>query len=461
MQAKNWDQYTARKPVEGAKEDKEFALGSNTTPGTADDMPPQRSEEEDIAKMPRWKQVLSGQRFDLVVGFLICLNAMIMALELEYQGGKVGTKLGLSDEDHDVSWPHAADVFSILNFIFTMIFVVELFLRVSVHGCHYLANVPNLMDALVVMVTAIDNYILTPLGVAMPNVTFIRLLRIVKLVRVLRVVRVMRIFHQLRVLVHSITASMGALGWSMVLLFVIQIIASIFMAQVLGTYLDGEQKMKDEVGTTSIDWDSIEQIYAHFGTWSRAFITMFEITLAPGTWSRIGRVLSFEVSGWYAIFFGIYLAMVSFAVIRVITAIFLKETLDAAKNDREIVLTERMRQKNKYIGHLREVFEKVDRDGGGHLSFEEFSEVISDEEVKSWLSMLELDVHEVTGLFQLLDSGDGTISFEEFISGIMRMKGSAKSVDLVTLLFENKKIMDKLNSLVSTMGSIERRLEDE
>merc|ERR1711959_173416 len=131
-----------------------------------------------------------------------------------------------------------------------------------------------------------------------------------KLVRVLRVVRVMRIFHQLRVLVHSIASSIGALGWSMVLLFVIQLIASIFMAQMIATHLEG--KVEDSDGTIIIyhhfgPVDDLAAIYHHFGTWTRAFITMFEITLAPGTWSRIGRLLIFGVSGWFALFFMIYL----------------------------------------------------------------------------------------------------------------------------------------------------------
>lgn len=285
----------------------------------------------------------------------------------------------------------------------------------------------------------------------MPNVTFIRLLRVVKLVRVLRVVRVMRVFHQLRVLVTSIASSMGALFWSMVLLFVIELIAAIFMAQVLTLYMENEEN----------DLAIRSECFRYFGTWARAMVTVFEMTLAPPTWSKIGRLLIFEVHGAFIIFFALYLSGVSFAVIRVITAIFLKETLEAAKNDKAIVFEEKMRQKKKYIGKLREVFTKVDADGSGQLSLVEFQEVIQDDEVRQVLADLELDVHEVQGLFALLDTGDGTISFDEFISGVMRLRGSAKSVDLMTLLFENKKILDRLSELHSEVLHCRKLLDEE
>ncbi len=79
----------------------------------------------------------------------------------------------------------------------------------------------------------------------------------------------------------SIVSSVGALGWSMALLAIIQIIASIFMAQVLADFmLDDAQPLEPRVF-----------VFKHFGSWTNAMLTMFEITLAPGAWGHIGRRL--------------------------------------------------------------------------------------------------------------------------------------------------------------------------
>merc|ERR1711959_464594 len=83
----------------------------------------------------------------------------------------------------------------------------------------------------------------------------------------------------------------------------------------------------------------------------------------------------------------------------------------------------------------------------GHICLDEFTKMIEEPRVKTWLAVLELEVNEITGLFELLDNGDGSISFEEFIAGVMRMRGSAKAVDLVTLIYENKKVISALQSV--------------
>ena len=46
-------------------------------------------------------------------------------------------------------------------------------------------------------------------------------------------------------------------------------------------------------------------------------------------------------------------------MLRVITAVFLRETLEAANNDAELMVMERLRQKGKYIKRLEGVGETV------------------------------------------------------------------------------------------------------
>jgi len=95
------------------------------------------------------------------------------------------------------------------------------------------------------------------------------------------------------VLVISIAASVGALGWSVVFLALVQIIASILMTQVLHDYI------MDPSNPLEVRKD----VFAYFGRFSNSMLTMFETTLAPGAWSYIGRIIIFQVSPWYALFF--------------------------------------------------------------------------------------------------------------------------------------------------------------
>merc|ERR1712118_41122 len=187
-------------------------------------------------------------------------------------------------------------------------------------------------------------------------------------------------------------------------------------------------------------------LWTEFGTMTRSMLSMFEITMAPGGWRRYRRLYD-DVSPLVCFFIVFYVCVVTFAVMRVISAIFLKETLSEAAKDQELVLEEKMRQKQEYITRLKHVFTHADQDGTGNISMDEFHEMLSDDRVNLWLSELEVEVTEVDGLFQLMDTGDGQVSFDEFMSGLMRIRGSAKGVDLVTLLYESRKILHRVGRI--------------
>merc|ERR1719171_2667900 len=105
---------------------------------------------------------------------------------------------------------------------------------------------------------------------------------------------------------------------------------------------------------------------------------MFEITIAPGAWSSIARPLIEEVSPAWSIFFVGYVSVVTFAIIRVITAVFLRETLQVATNDNDLMIAERILQKNKYMENVKALWEDADLSGDGTISEEEFSRFLED-----------------------------------------------------------------------------------
>merc|ERR1719163_1999653 len=117
------------------------------------------------------------------------------------------------------------------------------------------------------------------------------MLRLAKLMKVLRIVRVMRFFSKLRVLVVSIVASVGALGWSIVLLTIVQVIASIGLTQLLGEFVADEDN----------DKEIRRQVFHYFGRWTHSMLTLFQMTIAPGGWVEPGRLVIYEVSRIYLI----------------------------------------------------------------------------------------------------------------------------------------------------------------
>merc|ERR1712032_1073255 len=96
-----------------------------------------------------------------------------------------------------------------------------------------------------------------------------------------------------------------------------------------------------------------------------------------------------------------------------------------------------------------------DKDGSGDVSSNEFMKMLDDENMRVYLNSLGIQASEAQGLFDLLDCDDsGSVSIDEFITGCLRLKGEARSVDVATLMYENKKLVKKFNKVERMVDSL-------
>lgn len=203
-------------------------------------------------------------------------------------------------------------------------------------------------------------------------------------------------------------------------------------------------------------------LYDHYGDSLRAIYTLFEITLA-GCWPSYLRPLIEKVSGWYVIFVFIYVSVVVFALTRIISALFLKETLQIASNDAVAQANEQQKSKRIYVNKMRKLFEAVNAGGTGSISLDQFNHMLTNPDVVVVLKSLDFEVHDAQNLFHMLDVNmAGEITFDDFIKGMTRMKGPARSVDLVTLMGASDRMFSKLLSVSESMSILLKKIiEDE
>jgi hypothetical protein len=376
------------------------------------------------------------------VGGLIVANTLVMSLELQYKGEILRLEVEGACPRGDcenlaekIPWAEAA--FGALEQVFTTVFFLELCLRLVAQGFSYLKSYANTGDALIVIVSCLDSWVLTSIGGdnGAPNVEVLRLVRLVRLSKVLRVVRVMKAFKSLRVLVSAVAASVGALAWSMTLLFVLELVGTIFLAQVLSQYIED----------SNLDSDVRQFLWDRFGTWYRAFFSVFEITMAPGGFLQYRR-LAFEVSPIFAPILGGYVCVVTFAVVRVITAMFLKATLSASDIDEQKTQRENIEWQQEWVKRLQAMAEEEGH-FDGMLYEADLKLLLEAEKMKQWLEDLDLGPLEAERLFRALDGGEGRIPFESYVVALNRMRGQPRASDTILLLHESRYILDSLREL--------------
>jgi len=383
------------------------------------------------------QRIVAGSLFEVVFGLLITLNAMVLAVERQVQGMKSREILlhGAMTSD----WSSVNDMFEALEWGFGLLFVMEVIIKILVlKQDFFLMTGWNVFDFFVVSCWVVDR-MGADLGI---DAMLLRLARLSRLVRLLRILRWSAVFDPLILLVKSVKASVNVLGWSVLLLNLVIAIMAMTCSELLENY----------IRNPDIDIAKRWEVFGFFGSFTTATETIYEVTLA--NWGPPCRLLMNNVNEWWGLFFIIYKLCVGFAVVQVVISVFIQQTFKVASRDEELMIRERKTESQAYSAHLEKLFAKLDASGDGLISRDEFNMVLQDDRILTWFAALEVDFKEVAGLFDLLDDGDGEISHEEFIIGVMACKGSAKGTDMLAVSRDVKVNRKLLKSLEAKMDGL-------
>merc|ERR1712083_506021 len=80
---------------------------------------------------------------------------------------------------------------------------------------------------------------------------------------------------------------------------------------------------------------------------------------------------------------------------------------------------------------------------------EELQVAFKSEKIMHYFAVLEIDIDDSNYLFDMLDMDrSGEVDMDEFVSGCMRLKGSAKGIDIHTLMLMVNKMNTKMDLLL-------------
>lgn len=313
----------------------------------------------------------------------------------------------------------------------TVLFCVELVVRVALFKRHFFAaewRAWNTFDVLLTLTGALEATL------SFWDLKFLRSLRIFRAIRVVRVLRGLRLVHELRLMVASVIVSMGSLVWACVfLVFILYLFAIIISIDVAAHLIHND----------SVDPSLME----YYGSTVSSMLSLFKGISGGADWEILMEPLLKVDHFFYTIFFVFYIFFTIFGVTNVLTAIFCDAATRVSQIDRDLVIQDQIAQSDSYANELKNLFNETC--SAEHVMNKQDLEAHLDcPEVQHYLKFMELDVQEARGLFQLLDVDEsGYVSVDEFVIGMMRLKGAAKGVDVATLMYENKKLYVRVVAL--------------
>jgi hypothetical protein len=183
------------------------------------------------------------------------------------------------------------------------------------------------------------------------------------------------------------------------------------------------------------------------------------------SWGELYDALG-PCSALYRFVFLTFISIAIFAVLNVVTGVFVESAMQVSQQDREALIQEEMRHKESYVRHVHSIFEEIakKRQRSSHrvddlvdveIDVDMFEKTLKDERMQAFFSALELDISDVNTLFVLLDRDQtGSVDLDEFLNGCMRLKGQAKSLDLAKLQYEVEFVIHQVGLLSQTIREL-------
>merc|ERR1719476_894296 len=139
----------------------------------------------------------------------------------------------------------------------------------------------------------------------------------------------------------------------------------------------------------------------------------------------------------YTYLFLLFIGFAVLALLNLVTAVFINAAMQRSQNDRELAVQQELESKEELSAIIQRVFLELDANNSGCLSAEEFEKHIEDEKIMAYLRSRGIDICQVRTLFTLLDVDQtGDVSMDEFVHGILRLRGGATSMDLAVLAYQ-------------------------
>jgi len=349
-------------------------------------------------------------------------------------------------EKHVHPESHGDDV-AIMDMLFVLWFTLELLLRMGGQLGDFLWGPDkrwNTLDALLVLLSWFE--VLVP-G-ARSNFSFLRIFRVFRLVRVVRVVKSVPQLRSLRTMVFAVLNSFVCLLWAYAFMILMLYVFGVIFVKAVEGYL----RSLPEDPTPDQTADVVE-MKLYFGTMYETMVSLGASITGGNDWMQYAELLrKVNDNDMYFMIFQFYIFFIIVGLLNVVTGIFVDSAVCTRTED-EVVESFRINQ-SRTREEMRSIFERADTDGSGNVTFDELEFLLDDSSrVRAYFAGLDLDPSEARSMFVLMDlDKSGSVDIDEFVDGCLKIKGHAKSIDVLSIMYDNAnqyeyftRLLDKLS----------------
>jgi len=207
----------------------------------------------------------------------------------------------------------------------------------------------------------------------------------------------------------------------------------------------------------------VDSVQEHWSSTIVSMLSLYMASTAGKDWSIIAQPL-LDISPLVYMLFLLYMTFFLFVVTNTLTSLFVEATIQNSDHDVQMVIQLELDRKDLYIRQLQAFFDEMDQDGDGQITYMDFCKHADHHLIHAFASSLEIDITDAKQFFCMLSgNGSRSVDIETFVVGCIKLKGAAKSMDLMDLIFQFRKFTatqveynlhhdQRLQSIEQTLG---------
>lgn len=342
--------------------------------------------------------------FNLLIGVVLCVNTIVIGVETDYsRGRKLEDRL----------------VFFIIETLFAVTFFSEVIVRMHHHGWEYAIDPWNIFDYCLVVFGWTD-VLVSVTDTGSGGLRLASSLRLFRLLRVVRSIRGIKVLAGLWVVIQGLLDSYRTVLW---VAFAMWIFIFCFGAALC--VLGGQDRFAFEYWYMG---------HKYVGSVLRAMLTMLQVATFDRWAETVARPL-FHVAPMATPVLFLCILVLSFGTLNILVAVMVERISVITADRRTHAEQARVRMEAYMLESMVEDLHANDKDGSGDISQKEFKKIIRIPGLVKKLGLLGITIEEAESLFDIMDvNHSGTVTPEEFIAGLQKIKGQAKGQDMVQLI---------------------------
>jgi len=217
--------------------------------------------------------------------------------------------------------------------------------------------------------------------------------------------------------------------WISILLLLLLYVAAIYLTQIT-------VMTKNYPGADPAEMTEMTSFYRSV---ARSMLSLFEGLTGGLDWGTLVEPIIQHVSPMAGCGLVAYMAFAILAVMNVVTGTFVQNAIIRAEEVKDVQLAMRARL----------LFKTLDDDKSGVISMQEIDKHLEDAAVREYFNAIDVEPSEVKFLFEMLDiNNSGSIDFDEFLNGCIRLQGPARALDLLLITRETRKAFERIYLLL-------------